>query len=59
MIKVVKTTFEEEQKQKYEAFLKLSPEERLDRMRQVRERMKRPGVKYSFEGMVVKVSKTL
>ncbi len=59
MIKVVKTTFEEEQKEKDDAFLRLSSIERLDRMRRVRERMKKEGVDYSFKGMVVKVRKTL
>jgi hypothetical protein len=48
MTKVVKTTFEEEQKAKDDAFLSLSPSERLDQMRRVRERMKKPGVNYSF-----------
>ncbi len=59
MIKVVKTTFEDEQRKKDEDFLALSPNDRLDRMRQVRERMKKPGVKYSFEGMEVIVRKIL
>jgi hypothetical protein len=56
--KVVKTTFEEEQKQKDEAFLRFSPIERLDFARKVRDRMKRSGVIYSFSGQVVKVQKT-
>jgi hypothetical protein len=59
MIKIVKTTFEEEQKEKDDSFLRLSPIQRLDRMRQVRERMKKSEVKYSFGGMIVKVRKSL
>jgi hypothetical protein len=55
--RVVKTTFEEEQKQKDEAFLKFSPIERLVFARKVRDRMKRPDVIYSFSGQVVKVQK--
>jgi hypothetical protein len=59
MIKVVKTTFEQEQADKDEAFLKLSPIERLDQARRVRERMKKPGVNYSYDGMVVRIRKFL
>ena len=57
MNKVVKTTFEKEQREKDEAFLKLTPEERMDQARKVRERMKRPDVNYSIEGLKVKVSR--
>ena len=57
MAKVVKTTFEAEQREKDEAFLKLTPEERMDRARKVRERMKRPDVNYKLEGLRVKVSR--
>jgi hypothetical protein len=57
MIKVIKTTFEEEQRNKDDAFLKLSPLERLDHARKMRERMKKPGVNYSIEGLKVKVSR--
>jgi hypothetical protein len=57
MVKVVKTTFEEEQREKDEAFLKLTPEERMDRARKVRERMKKPGINYKLEGLRVKVSR--
>jgi hypothetical protein len=56
--KVVKTTFDEEQRQKDEAFLRFSPIERLDFARKVRERMKRSDVNYSFSGQVVKVQKS-
>lgn len=59
MIKVVKTTFEEEQKAKDEAFLNLSPIERMDRMRRVREKMKKAGVNYSYSGLVVTVRKSI
>jgi len=44
MTKVVKTTFEQEQTEKDAAFLKLSPIERLDHARKVRERMKKQGI---------------
>ena len=57
MIKVIKTSFEEEQKMKEEAFLKLSPIERMDHARKVRERMKNPKINYSIEGLKVKVSR--
>lgn len=57
MTKVIKTTFEEEQKMKEEAFLRMSPLERMDHARKVRERMKKPGINYSIEGMEVKVSR--
>lgn len=58
-IKVIKTTFEQEQKDKDEAWLKLTPFERLDRARTVRQRMKEVGKSYSFKGLKVKVSKLL
>jgi hypothetical protein len=57
MTKVIKTSFEEEQKMKEEAFLKLTPEERMDHARKVRERMRKPGINYSIEGLKVKVSR--
>lgn len=56
--RVIKTTFEEEQKQKDDAFLKFTPIERLDFARRVRDRMKRPDVIYSLQGQVVKVRKS-
>ncbi len=59
MIKVIKTTFEQEQKEKDEAWLKLAPLERLERARRVRNRMKKTDVSYSFEGLAIRVSKTL
>lgn len=57
MTKVVKTTFDQEQREKDEAFLKLTPLERMDRARKVRERMKKPGINYSIEGLKVKVNR--
>jgi hypothetical protein len=57
MTKVIKTTFEEEQREKDNAFLKLTPLERLDHARKLRERMKKPGINYSIEGLEVKVSR--
>jgi hypothetical protein len=59
MIKVVKTTFEAEQQSKDQAFLELSPIERMDRMRRVREKMKKDGVSYSYNGLVVRVKKSV
>jgi hypothetical protein len=57
MIKIIKTTFEEEQREKDNAFLNLTPIERMDRARKVRERMKDPEINYSIEGLNVKVSR--
>lgn len=58
MIKVIKTTFEKEQQEKDEAFLRLSPMERLDKARQVRERMRKSDIDYSLAGKTVRVRKT-
>ncbi|MFM7851838.1 MAG: hypothetical protein ACKO96_07925 [Flammeovirgaceae bacterium] len=58
-MKVVKTTFEGEQKEKDEAFLRLSPIERMDGMRKIRELMKKKGVRYSYKGLQVTVRKSL
>ena len=57
MNRVIKTTFEEEQRAKDEAFLKLTPLERLEQARVVRERMRKPGVNYSYKGMNVTIKK--
>jgi hypothetical protein len=57
--KVKKTTFEEERQEKDESFLRLTPLQRLDYARKVRARMKKTGLNYSFEGMVVRVIKTI
>jgi hypothetical protein len=57
MIKVVKTTFEKEQQEKDDAFLNLTPIERMDRARKVRDRMKKPKIKYSLNGLKVKVNR--
>ncbi|HMQ00478.1 MAG TPA: hypothetical protein PKC24_11910 [Cyclobacteriaceae bacterium] len=54
---VKKTSFEQEQKEKDEAFLKLSPEERLEAMLKVRMKMYKKGVDYSFKGKKVKVTR--
>lgn len=56
-MKVIKTTFEDEQKLKEEAFLKLTPLERLAYACSVRERMRKPGVDYSYEGKKVTVTR--
>ncbi|MFM7854023.1 MAG: hypothetical protein ACKO96_19385 [Flammeovirgaceae bacterium] len=58
-MKAVKTTFEDEQKEKDEAFLRLSPIERMDKMRKVRNLMKKKGVSYSYHGLQVTVRKSL
>jgi hypothetical protein len=57
MAKVIKTTFEDEQKAKDEAFLKLEPLQRLEQACLLRERMRKPGVNYSYSGMKVTVKK--
>jgi hypothetical protein len=58
-MKVIKTTFKEDQIAKEKAFLSLSPLERMDQMRKVRELMRKEGVNYSLEGKKVKVTKLL
>jgi hypothetical protein len=57
MAKVIKTTFEEEQRTKEQAFLKLSPLERWEYAYQVRLRMHKPGVDYSFKGKTVTIKR--
>jgi hypothetical protein len=57
MTKVRKTTFEREQREKDEAFLKLTPIERLIQACEVRERMRKPGVNYDYKGMTVSLKK--
>jgi hypothetical protein len=59
LMKVRKTTFEEEQKAKEEAFLKLTPQQRLKQANKVREKMRKPGVKYSYVGMKVTIKRFL
>jgi hypothetical protein len=57
-MKIRKTTFEEEQKEKDEAFLRLTPFQRLEQMNRVRMKMRNPGVNYSYAGMKVKVKRS-
>jgi len=57
MIKVIKTTFDEEQKAKDEAFLNLTPLQRWEQALRVRELMRKPDVNYSYAGL--KVRKTI
>lgn len=57
MAKVKKTTFEQEQAEKDEAFLRLSPLERMEHALKVRRKMYKPGVNYSYEGKKVIVKK--
>ncbi|MEK6783430.1 MAG: hypothetical protein AABY93_17135 [Bacteroidota bacterium] len=52
---VIKTTFEQEQADKDEAFLKLTPMQSLERAYQVRLKMRKEGVNYSYRGQKVKV----
>ena len=57
MGKVVKTTFEEEQKVKDDYFLSLPPLKRWELALKTRELMRKPGVRYSYEGMKVRVTR--
>ena len=57
MTKVVKTTFEEEQKMKDKAFLMLTPLQRWEYALKIRAKMRKPEVNYSFEGQKVKVTR--
>lgn len=56
-MKVIKTTFDNEQKAKNEAFLKLTPLQRWAQALKVREMMRKSEVNYSYKGMKVKVSR--
>jgi hypothetical protein len=58
-MKIRKTTFEEEQKEKDEAFLRLTPFQRLEQMNRVRMKMRKPGVNYSYAGMKVKLKRSM
>lgn len=57
MTRVKKTTFEKEQEEKQKWFLELTPEERMKIMCEAREKMRKPGVKYSYEGMKVTIKR--
>lgn len=57
MQKVRKTTFEQEQAEKDEAFLRLTPFQRLEHALKVHMKMRKPGVDYSYEGKKVIVKK--
>lgn len=57
MGKVIKTTFDSEQAAKDEAFLKLTPFERLEQALKVRMTMRKKGINYSFEGQLVKITR--
>jgi hypothetical protein len=57
MNKVIKTTFENEQQAKDEAFLNLTPSQRLEYACKVRMKMRKPGVNYSYVGMKVTVKR--
>ena len=57
MAKVMKTSFEEEQNAKDEAFLKLTPLQRWEQAYKVRLLMHKPGVDYSFKGKKVTIKR--
>ena len=57
MTKVIKTSFEEEQKMKEDAWMLLTPQRRLEIAFRISEMTRRPGVNYSFKGMKVKISR--
>ncbi len=57
MKKVIKTTFEAEQLAKDEAFLKLTPQQRMKYTLDLRELMKSKDVNYSYKGQKVKVTR--
>jgi hypothetical protein len=59
MLKVRKTTFDEEQKAKEEAFLSLTPLQRLEQAYIVRERTRKPDVNYSYTGIKVTVKRLM
>jgi hypothetical protein len=59
MTKVVKTTFEQESKEKDEAFLRLTPIQRWEQALKLRMRMRKPGVSYSFNGIKVTVKRSV
>lgn len=56
-MKVVKTTFEQEQKEKEEAWLKLTPNQRLDIAYKVINMIRKPEVNYSYKCMKVKITR--
>ena len=57
LMKLKKTTFDEEQNAKDEAFLRLTPLERLAQAHRVRMKMRKPGVNYSYVGMKVTIKR--
>jgi len=56
-VKVVKTTFQEEQLAKEEAWLKLSGEERLAIAAEVINSIRDPSINYSLKGKEVKITR--
>jgi hypothetical protein len=56
-MKVVKTTFEKEQQEKDEAFLRMTAIERLDYARRNRQKMRKADRPTSFKGMRVTVTR--
>jgi hypothetical protein len=57
MIKVVKTTFEQEQNEKEEAWLKLMPSQRLEIAYKIINMVRKPEVNYSYKGQKVKITR--
>jgi hypothetical protein len=57
MVKVIKTTFEAEQQEKEEAWLKLSPHQRLEAAYKVINMIRKPDTNYSYKGKKVKITR--
>ncbi len=55
--KVIKTTFEEEQRMKDEAFLRLTPLQRLAWLLKMQKAMRKPGINYSYNGAKVTIKR--
>lgn len=56
-MRVIKTSYEAEQRAKDEAFLNLTPLERFQQANEIRDRMRNPTINYSYKGMKVIVKK--
>ena len=53
-MRVRKTTFEQDLKEKEESFLQLTGEERIKIMRSISERLRKPGVNYELRDKKVR-----
>jgi hypothetical protein len=56
-MKVVKTTFEREQKEKEEAWLNLSPNKRWEIAYRIINSTRDPAINYSYMGLKVKITR--